>query len=103
MRSRIGSGSHLLPSVLQPGSLDVFEGAGDMVLHVEEDVRVGAEGRGYGAVAMELHTQSRESSSSKEQCGGGRGSRWGQAQHEGATPRSPVGLCWKRQGAYQSL
>jgi len=46
MRSRISSGSHLLPSVLQPGSLDVFEGSGDMVLHVEEDVRVGVEGRG---------------------------------------------------------
>ena len=45
MRSRISSGSHLLPSVLQPGSLGVFEGSGEMVLHVEEDVRVGVEGR----------------------------------------------------------
>ena len=40
----------------------------------------------YGAVAKELLTQSRVSSSRKEQCGGGRGSRWGAAQHEGATP-----------------
>ena len=57
-----------------------------MLLHVEEDVRVGAEGDAYGAVAKEFLKQPWESSSPKEQCGGGRGSGWGAAQNKAATP-----------------
>ena len=39
-----------------------------MVLHVEEDVRVGVEGDAYGAVVKELPKRSWMNSSRKEQC-----------------------------------
>jgi hypothetical protein len=65
--------------------LDVSEGSGDMVPHVEENVRVGVEGDAYGAVAKEFLKRSWVNSSRKEQCGGGRGSGWGVAQHIAAT------------------
>lgn len=42
-----------------------------MVLYVEEDVRVGAEGDTYGAVAKVFLRRSWVSSPSKEQCGAG--------------------------------
>jgi hypothetical protein len=41
-----------------------------VVLHVEEDVRVGVEGDAYGAVAKEFLKRSWVSSSGNEQCGG---------------------------------
>jgi len=50
-----------------------------VVPRVGKDVRVGVEGDAYGAVAKEFLKRSWESSSSKEQCGGGRGSGWGVA------------------------
>ena len=42
-----------------------------MVLHVEEDVRAGVEGDGYGAVAREFLKRSWMNSSRKEQCSAG--------------------------------
>ena len=42
-----------------------------MVLHVEEDVRVGVESDAYGAVVKELPKRSWMNSSRKEQCGVG--------------------------------
>ena len=57
-----------------------------MVLHVEENVRVSAEGDAYGAMAKEFLKRSWVISSRKEQRSGGRGSGWGAAQHEAATP-----------------
>ena len=57
-----------------------------MVLHVEEDLRVGVERDAYGAMVKEFLKRSWVNSSSKEQCGGGRGSGWGAAQHIAATP-----------------
>ena len=56
-----------------------------MVLHVEEDMRVGVEGDAYGALAKEFLKRSWVISSRKEQCGGGRGSGWGADQQEAAT------------------
>jgi hypothetical protein len=84
--SRRAYPSPLTATVLQPVSLDVFEDSGKVVVHVEEDVRVGLEGDVYGAVAKEFLRRTWVISSRKEQCGGGRGSGWGAAQHEAATP-----------------
>jgi hypothetical protein len=44
----------LLQPYCNPSAWGIFEGSGGVVLHVEEDVRVGVEGDGYGGVAKEF-------------------------------------------------